>query len=495
MAQVISRKKGRPGAPRSPTRFIGRKIQLRQLRDIAAAAEAAIVIVHGRRRVGNTALIEHAYGERNPLKIEGIQGQDEYYQIQAALEQIARFTGDPAHRLIRAETVNGRPSWSRVFELLSTIVRRGVWTLYFEELQWLAAYNDRFAAELKYFWDNFFRHNPHLLIVLCGSSPSFMINHIVRSKALYNRSQHEIPLSEFTFAEAAEFLGVDSPFRVMDAYLTVGGIPEYLRYLRRGMSVYRSLCESSFRSGSFFSGEWDRIFVSSFSKDPAYKATVEFLSQRRFATRNEILEHLGMSPGGAATDVLADLELCGLIERYVPYNAKQAGSRLVRYAVSDYYLQYYSKFIRPELAAIRNGDYDNDPTQGLNLAELRHWQGYAFERFCRKNHRLLAKALGFSAVKYSHGPFFNRSTAKADPGYQIDLVFDRADRTLTLCEIKFSDGPASVKVGREFQSKLRLFEPRQGRRVESVLISAAGATDELRDGGYFDHILRLEDMV
>ena len=131
----------------------------------------------------------------------------------------------------------------------------------------------------------------------------------------------------------------------------------------------------------------------------------------------------------------------------------------------------------------------------MNLAELRRWQRYAFERFCRKNHRAIATALGFGAVKYSHGPFFNRSTSKADPGYQIDLVFDRADRILTLCEIKFSDAPASVAVGREFQAKLGLFAPRHKRRIESVLIAAAGTTKELRDGGYFDRILRLDEIV
>lgn len=490
----MARKQRKPVFSGKSTPFIGRKGPLQRLSDIAAQNESAIVIVYGRRRVGKTALIEHAYGGRHPLKIEGIEGRDEAYQIESALAQIARFTGDRMHALIRTDSPAGKPSWRNVFELLHSIVEKGVWTLYFEEVQWLAAYKDSFAGELKFYWDNFFRHNPRLLIVLCGSSPSFMINHVVKSKALYNRSQHEIPLNEFSFAEAAEFLGLENPIRVMDAYLAVGGIPEYLRYLRRGSSVYKSLCEHSFRSGGFFAREWDKIFVSSFSKDPAYKQAVEFLGQRKFATREEILQHVGLSAGGAASDLLRDLELCGFIERYVPYNAK-AASRLVRYAISDFYLQYYSKFVLPLLNDIRNGDYQEDPTEGLNLTEFRRWQGYAFERFCRKNHRLIATALGFSAVKYRHGPFFNRSTTKADPGYQIDLVFDRADKTLTLCEIKFSDAPASVAVGREFQLKLQLFDPARTRRIESVLISAAGTTEELRDGGYFDRILRLEEIV
>jgi uncharacterized protein len=475
--------------------FVGRRIPLQRLRDIAAAGESAIVVVHGRRRVGKTALIEHAYGDRNPLKIEGVEGQDETAQIQAALQQIARFTGDPAHALIRTTMPDGRPTWNGVFELLANVVSRGVWTLYFEELQWLAAYKDTFAAELKYWWDNFFRHNPGLLVVLCGSSPSFMLNHVVRSRALYNRSQHEIPLAGFTVEEAQEFLGINHRFRVMEAYLSVGGIPEYLRYLRRGTSVYKALCEHSFRSGSFFPGEFDRIFVSSFARDPGYRRTVEYLSRRKFATREQILKAAGLSPGGAATDMLNDLELCGFIESYTPYNARREGSRLVRYAICDYYLQYYSRFVQPELEAIKHGDFDEEPMRGLNITALRQWQGYAFERFCRRAHRQIARALGFSAVRYHHGPFFNRATDRSEPGYQIDLVFDRDDKTLTLCEIKFTDTPISVAQGRQFQRKLQLFDPGRTDRIERVLISASGATEELRAGGYFDRVLTLEDIV
>lgn len=98
-------------------------------------------------------------------------------------------------------------------------------------------------------------------------------------------------------------------------------------------------------------------------------------------------------------------------------------------------------------------------------------------------------------MQYRHGTLFNRSTGKAEPGYQIDLAFDRADKTVTLCEIKFTDTPVSVAVGRDCQRKLSLFDMKPARRIESVLISSAGATQELRDGGYFDRILTLADIV
>ena len=120
---------------------------------------------------------------------------------------------------------------------------------------------------------------------------------------------------------------------------------------------------------------------------------------------------------------------------------------------------------------------------------------YAFERYCRKNHRLIANILGFSAVQYKHGAFFNRSTSVEDPGFQIDLVFERADKTVCICEIKYTESQANVSVGREFAKKLALFPMKNNYQYQRVLISANGASQELSAGGVFDRIISVGDFV
>ena len=384
-------------------------------------------------------------------------------------------------------------TWLELLDFIADKLHEGEWTLYFEEVQWLAEYQDEFVADLKYVWDNNFRHNPKLLLVLCGSSPSFMINHVVHSKALYNRSTYELHLQEFTLAETKEFLNKRSHREIMDAYLTIGGVPEYLKRLNKYSSIQLGLCELSFKQQSFFSQEHLRIFISSFADNIHYREIINYLSHIKFASRKEIEAHLKIKGGGKLTDILTDLELCGFIEKYAPYSASDK-SKLIRYCIADNYLRFYCKFIKPIEVQIEHGDFNDNPINALPKESYSKWLGYAFERFCRKNHRLIAKIIGFSAVQYKSGVYFNRVTEQKEKGFQVDLIFERADHVLTICEVRYWQSKVGVEVIDEFENKLKLIKPRNDLTIEKVLIAAQGVTPSLQDRVYFDHIITLEDI-
>ncbi len=294
-------------------------------------------------------------------------------------------------------------------------IPEGEWTLYFEEVQWLANYEDRFIDELKYAWDNIFKHKQGLVLILCGSSPSFIINNVLHSKALHNRSTFEIPLREFSLKETKQILQPRPDREVMDAHLTVGGIPEYLYWLQQDSSVFLSLCKNTFIPGSFFSEEYERIFVSSLADKAHYREIVEFLAKRRFATRDEILKHIGISSSGAVSDLLRDLTLCGFIDGYRPYHLGEQ-STLKRYCITDSYLQFYYKFVHDKKRQIQNGDFEDDPVSAIKIDAYYQWLGYSFERFCRRHHRLIAKFLGFSGIRYRSGAYFSRASSAQEPG-------------------------------------------------------------------------------
>ena len=171
---------------RKPNPFIGRQLEVRSLENIQRNQTPAIIIVYGRRRVGKTELLEHVFKKRNLLKFEGIQGKNSEYQRTIVMQQLAEHMNQPLLREVKIK------NWVDVFNYIHQCTIQGEWTIYLEELQWLANYDDELIGELKYSWDNFFRHNKKIVLILCGSSPSFMINHVAHSKALYNRSQHEI---------------------------------------------------------------------------------------------------------------------------------------------------------------------------------------------------------------------------------------------------------------------------------------------------------------
>lgn len=467
--------------------FIGRKDEQKRILEAANAGEANILVIYGRRRVGKTELIEHTLSDRNLIKLEGVEGGNTQAQMVRILYQLSKAMDNPDITHMQFNT------WLAFFDYLADKISTGKWTLYLEEVQWLAEYKDELISDLKYVWDNKFRHNPQLLLVLCGSSPSFMRNQVIHSKALYNRSMNEIHLSEFSLQETEEYLAKRSHREMMDAYLTVGGIPEYLKRLNKYSSVQIGICEQSFKKDSYFSNEKNRIFISSFATNVHYEAIIDYLSQIKFATKKDIEKHLRIKAGGNLTDVLSDLESCGFIEKYIPYQAN-TNSNLVRYCIADSYLRFYFKFIAPLYAQIQQGDYNNTPLHALNKESYQRWLGFSFERFCRKHSKLIASIIGFSAVRYKSGVFFNRATIKEEAGYQIDLIFDRADHVLTICEIKYTQGKIGVEVIEEFEKKLRYLPDREHKTIEKVLISASGVSDSLLSRAYFDRIITLEDI-
>lgn len=467
--------------------FIGRGLEMARLREAIKAPGAHILVVYGRRRVGKTALLEHVFKDRHLLKFEGREKQDEDRQRLFVMRQLAEYAEDPLYADLTVK------DWIDVFKYIYEKTKEGEWTIYFEELQWLANYKDEFISSLKYMWDNYFQRNEKLVIILCGSSPSFMIKGVVKSKALYNRSQYQLALKEFNLIEARQMLEKHSEREVIDAYLTLGGIPEYLQRLKNSNSVYQNICKESFLSSAFFSTECERIFTSSLNGNKYYREIIDFLGNQKFATRREISKHLKIKTGGMLTGLLSDLQICGFIEKYTPFNLDDK-SLLARYAITDSYLRFYFKFIHPNVTKIENGDFDTHPEMAINIAQYQQWLGYSFERFCRKYHRVIANILGFGGIKYQSGTYFKRKLSDMDRGYQIDLIFDRDDRVITICEIRYKDKKISSSVIDEVERKIEFFENPQKRTIQKVLICNFGPDESLERRFYFDRIIHLEEL-
>lgn len=468
-------------------RFIGRIKERIKLEQFSLLKNSAILVLYGRRRVGKTELIEQTLGKRHLLKFEGLENQPQSEQIKHVLYQLSRYTGESYLTHLNFK------DWAPVLDLIADKIEQGEWTLYFEELQWLANYENKFISALKYVWDNRLRHNPTLRMVLCGSSPSFMINEVIHSRALYNRSQQEMCLQPFTLDETRLFLPKLSHHDIVLAHLTVGGVPEYLKYFRNEPSTFIGICNNAFKKDSFLSHEYQRIFISSLSDNPHYKAIVNYLSQKKFATRQEITKQLEIESGGSLSNVLADLEQCGFIEKYQPYFSKSTKG-LVRYCIKDPYLMFYGKFIAPILKNIDAGQYDDNPTHAINQKSYHVWMGYAFERFIRHQQFVIAKILGFSGLPYQWGVYYNRKTIEKEPGYQIDLLYEHSKHVYTICEIKYYADFVGTSVISEMEKKIALFANDKNYTIQKILITNLGATQELIARAYFDRIVTIDDL-
>ena len=466
--------------------FIGRTEEIKVLNEVSASGEASIVVAYGRRRVGKTTLIEHVYRKRNLLKFEGLEVGDAKKQRQHFLDQLADYSEDPKISRLEART------WKDVFLYLYDFVKKGTWTIFFEELQWMSCYDSELISEFKFVWDNYFQKNGKIIFVLCGSSPSFMIQSVVLSKALYNRSQRNIHLQPFTIEETKTFLKRSiTTMELFDLYLSVGGIPEYLKYFRKSDSCFLRLTKATFiKDGELFP-EVDKILASSFSKEERYFDILKSLGSNKYKTREELAKSLKIKTGGNFSKQLFDLEQTGLIAKRQPIDAKEK-SKLVKYEIADPFLQFYFKFVLSKKQDILLGRYNKNPSVGLDLNKYRQWLGYSFERWCRYNHFKIGDKLGFSSVDYKVGPYFKRD----EKGTQVDLLFLRKDRVATVCEIKYTVNPVGIDAYHDLEQRVLLVQKEFHQySIQKVLISASGAEKKIKNGAYFDSILTLEDLL
>jgi AAA+ ATPase superfamily predicted ATPase len=469
----------------SKDHFLGREYEIARLSEIAARREASIVVVHGRRRVGKTSLVHHVFGKRNLIKLEGIEGESRTYQINSFLQQLAHHFKEPLLQRMQFKT------WREPLMELAERTSKGPCTIFLEELQWLAHYENDLISELKFVWDNYLQHNKDLILILCGSSPSFMISNVLRSKALYNRSLSEVALKPFSLKETRMFLGPKfNSAAALEAYLMVGGIPEYLKYLKQDSSVYLSFCKNAFLPGAFFSGEPERLFVSTLAKSLHYAEIVEFIGKQGVTSREQILKKLKISSGSNVTRLLSDLELSSIISTLTSFNSA-VKSKLIRYEIADPYLRLYYRYIASRVKEINAGAFKSNSSAPLSLRDLSQALGYAFEHYCRQNAHLIAKALGFSAVEYKAGPLLSR---ELQGGVQLDLVFSRKDKVVTVCEIKYLSGPVELKQVKDFRQRLARLKLTPTQRLETVLIVPFGAQESVRASGLFDRILDLEGL-
>lgn len=476
-------------------KFFARENELKKIAELLKSTDSKILCVYGRRRVGKTELIEQALKKQRLIKIEGIQNLSFEDQIFRAQLQLAHILENSKVSEIKLNT------WYEFFELLYKHVyqnqsQNSSVVLYLEELQWLANYSTELISDLKYFWDNYFRKIPGFLLVLCGSSPSFMINSVINSSALYNRSQHTINLKQFSLSETIKYLGSSyTPSQVLEAYLTVGGIPEYLNYLKQDKSIFLALCKNSFLPNSFFNEEKSRVFISSLRKNKYYEKIVDLLAQNKYLERNDIVRKLERQSGGDLSMLFEDLEKCELISSYSPFYLNNS-KKLVRYQIADQYLQFYYKFILPLSNQIENSRFIKDPTKAIAVNSYNIWLGFAFERWIRSIQHKVAAHLGFGGVEYKSGTFFSRKTTDVDKGFQWDLVFDRKDKVLTLCEIKYYSQQVDSNVIEEFEKKVALLPDKytKNRTIQRVLIAPNGISQELENRHYFDFVLDLDSL-
>lgn len=468
--------------------FIGREAELEQLRQFLESPEPSIFAVYGRRRIGKTFLIRKALEGRKFLLFEGLEDRPPEEQISSFMIQLDRQL-DEQNRA-QAPTIAGAPAtWTEAFLAMFDAISDDPCPIVLDELQWMASYRNELVTELRLVWSTQLSLVRGQKLLLCGSIASFMINDVINSSSLYGHIDDSIELTGFKLSETRQLLrgrGVDE---VMHAQMLTGGVAKYLRLLKKFPSVHLAMDKLAFTRNGYLTTEYNRLFTSHFGKNPAFEKIVRALAEHPYGMfREDIAEATGITLGGQLTDQLRDLESAGFISAATPFN-KDWKSRQIKYFLTDAYTRFYFSFILPNMDAIRAQPRTEIFPAISQTSAYDSWLGRAFEYLCMQHATILAEVLGFSGIRYKMGPYFAPARKKGD-GVQADLVFDRADDVVTLCEMKCSNSPIGTDIIAEVERKVALIEPiADGKTIQRVLILYGRATKNLLDQGYFYRII------
>lgn len=430
--------------------IIGRKGNKDNLKNCLDAAQSCLLAVYGRRRIGKTFLIRQYFAGNMVFDITGLHNGSLQDQLQHFRNTLVK--------LGYKEAVEVPKTWLSAFFMLEnyldTLNKDKRKVIFLDELPWMDTPRSKFLMAFENFWNSYCTKRNDLIVVICGSAASWMIKKILNNKGgLYNRVTHKIRLQPFTLHETELFLQskgiVWSRYDMVQCYMMMGGIPFYLDQVRKGESVMQFVDRTCFAAEGMLVNEYEELFASLFSNSERHYKIVETLATvKKGLVRDELLQKSGLATGGTFTETLEELLASGFVEKQSPYKREKQGTL---YRLADPFMIFHQQFMKG-----RSRKAANSWVKITDTPAWYAWAGLAFENVCMQHVQQLKEALKLTAISTEESAW---SGGNGEQQAQIDLLIERADRIIHVCEIKFSKGIFSVdkKYAAELRQKLFVF--------------------------------------
>ncbi len=443
--------------------LIARRREQAVLHEALESGAPELVAVYGRRRIGKTFLVREFFGTAIAFELTGSHASDMATQLGA----FAAALGRAARTSARLATPRDWPeAFAQLEAYLKAVRGRGTSTrvVFFDELPWLATRRSGFLAAFEHFWNGWASTQSWLVVVICGSSASWMLRKVVKQRGgLHNRVTRRLRLEPLSLAETSEYLharGVRfGAEQVLELYMVFGGVPHYLNQARPGQSAAQAIDRACFTREGLLHDEFANLYAALFEHAERHEAVIRVLAKKRGGlTRNEVLAAAGLDSGGTATKVLDELEESGFIAKRIPLGHTSRDAVL---HLTDQYSLFYLTWIAGHRVG-GEGAWLRARTGPRHSA----WSGLAFEAVCLAHVPAIKRALGIAAVETQQAAWLHRPIDADDEGAQIDLVIDRADRSTNLCEVKYAQGEFVVDkaYARELERKREVFRRVTGTR-------------------------------
>ena len=481
-------------------KIVGREREVEILDAIWSSKEAEFIAIYGRRRVGKTHLIRE-YFKNKGIYFETSGAKDKPLKV-----QLSNFVKSISHTFFKDIPLQIPQSWDEIFDLLTTELKKvskGQKTILFlDELPWMATKKSGLLQSLDYYWNLHWSKIPNVILIACGSAASWILEKLIYAKGgLHKRITSKILLEPFNLKETQAFLkSLSLKFnqkQILDIYMAIGGIPYYLKGISKGLSAAQNIEAICFQKNGLLYNEFSNLFEALFDEAAVNLAIVRaIVKQGNEISRETLSQMIGIKSGGTLNKRLEELEASNFIQSYLPYG-KTKRDRFYRVIdeFSLFHLQWIEPFLKTGIGLNEPGYWQNR----VNTPSVNAWSGYAFENICLKHSYQIRQALGIDKIACSTGRwhYFPKKGSK-EQGAQIDLLFDREDGIISLCEIKYSNTPFTIDkdYGKLLLKKSEVFAEKikTSKQIELAMVAAAGLKPNLWSEELIQNTITLNDL-
>ena len=470
--------------------IIGRKEQIIKLEKYLASEKSEFVAIYGRRRVGKTFLVKELFEGKFTFRMTGKENANTKEQLENFHYALNNYT----------ITTEQPKTWTQAFRQLESFIEHeaeeGPKILFFDELPWFDTRGSKFVSALEHFWNDWATYRNDIKLIVCGSATTWMLNKVINSKGgLHNRATHTMLLSPFTLGETELYFKSQGFLyerqEIIESYMAVGGMAYYLSLFERDKSVAQNIESLCFTRGGEMVNEFEKIFKSLFKKADNHIAVVTALEKKGMGmTRQEIIAAAHQTNNGNLTRLLKELEECSFIRSYVPFKKSKKDTL---YQLIDPFTLFHFRFMGD------SGSYMKGYWQKMQSAALyESWCGYAFEIVCLNHLDQIVQALGIDgSINKPCSWFYRPSKNTSDEtdedlkhGAQIDLLIDRSDKCISICEMKYSTDEYEITKSYDSQLARRMRIFRKVTQTKKSLLPAFITPNGLLDNMYARKISR-----
>ncbi|HSW93523.1 MAG TPA: ATP-binding protein [Gammaproteobacteria bacterium] len=483
--------------------FIGRNEEKIVLDDFFKSDYPEFLAIYGRRRIGKTFLIKQSFTGQDCFffNVTGVQN--------GKLDtQINRFTQEVGRIFYQGAEIKERDNWIDTFDLLSGAIDKIVpkdkkIVLFFDEFPWMATHKSGLLQALEHRWNHTWSNDQRIKLIICGSSASWIIKKIINNKGgLHNRITRKIHLMPFNLRDTGALLENQkinlNHKQITELYMMTGGVPYYLLPVEKNQSAAQIIDKLAFQQNSLLFNEFDNLFSSLFENSGNYIELLRIIAKSRSGIGQE--EIIGQSDeisrGGRTIDRLKELEDTGFIISFMPHLHKKRGRY---YRLIDEYTLFYLDWIEPIKNSLQKNSLQPGYFREKHSSPAWHsWAGYAFESICYKHLSQIRKKLDISPSAVANGWRYVPLKRSKESGAQIDLLFDRDDDSITICEIKYTTEPFIItkSYAENLKNKIAVFKDktRTKKQIFLAMISASGIKNTIYSEEMVQGVVTLEDL-